>query len=246
MILSGFHAVEEAVRSSPKRVEWALFDESRRDRRSGELKRLCREAGVAVRYGARAALDRFAKNHQGIVARLAAADLSTREEVLSGQPGTRFVILLDDVQDPHNLGAVLRVADAAGARVVVHDRGSAPLSETVARVSAGAIARVPLFRAGNLRRFLDDARGQGFFAVGLDERGEDLYSLDLKGDLVLVLGAEGKGIRRLVKEGCDVVARLPMAGQIASLNVSTAAAAAAFEAVRQRRLSFREEKFLPR
>lgn len=235
MILSGFHAVEEAVRSSPKRVEWALFDESRRDRRSGELKSLCREAGVAVRFGARASLDRFAKNHQGIVARLAAADLSTREEVLSGAPGSRFVILLDDVQDPHNLGAVLRVADAAGARVVVHDRGSAPLSETVARVSAGAMARVPLFRAGNLRRFLDDVRGQGFFAVGLDERGEDLYSLDLKGDLVLVLGAEGKGIRRLVKEGCDVVARLPMAGQIASLNVSTAAAAAAFEAVRQRR-----------
>ncbi|MGH9441360.1 MAG: 23S rRNA (guanosine(2251)-2'-O)-methyltransferase RlmB [Thermoanaerobaculia bacterium] len=235
MILSGFHAVEEAVRSSPRRVEWALFDESRRDRRSGELKRLCREAGVAVRYGPRSALDRVAKNHQGVAARLAAADLATRDDILAGTAGSRFVILLDDVQDPHNLGAVLRVAEAAGAGVVVHERGSAPLSETVARVSAGAMARVPLFRAGNLRQFLDDAKRRGFFAVGLDERGEDLYSIDLTGDLVLVLGSEGKGIRRLVREGCDVVARLPMAGQIASLNLSTAAAAAAFEAVRQRR-----------
>ena len=237
MILSGFHAVEEAVRSKPKRIEWALFDESRRDRRSGELKRLCREAGVSVRYGARDSLDRLARNHQGVVARLAAADLSTRDEILSGPAGDRFLILLDDVQDPHNLGAILRVAEAAGARVIVHERGSAPLSETVARVSAGAMSRVPLFRAGNLRQFLDEAKRQGFFAVGLDEGGEDLYSLDLTGDLVLILGSEGKGIRRLVREGCDVVAGLPMAGQIASLNVSTAASAAAFEAVRQRRAS---------
>ncbi len=244
MILSGFHAVEEAVRSHPRKLEWALFDESRRDRRSGELKRLCREAGVAVRYGARPALDRLARNHQGVVARLAAAELATREEIFSGPHRSRFVIVLDDVQDPQNLGAILRVADASGAKVVVHERGSAPLSETVARVSAGAIARVPIFRAGNLRQFLDEAKRIGFFAVGLDERGEDLYSLDLTGDLLLVLGSEGAGMRRLVKEGCDVVARLPMAGQVASLNVSTAAAAAAFEAVRQRR-GRAPEKSLP-
>jgi len=223
------------VRSSPRRIEWALFDEARRDRRSGELKRVCREAGVAVRYGPRGSLDRIAKNHQGVVARLASAELATRDEILSGERGNRLLMLLDDVQDPHNLGAILRVAEGAGAKVVVHERGSAPLSETVARVSAGALARVPLFRAGNLRQFLDEARREGFFAVGLDERGEDLYTVDLTGDLLLVFGSEGKGIRRLVKEGCDVLARLPMAGQIASLNVSTAAAAAAFEAVRQRR-----------
>jgi 23S rRNA (guanosine2251-2'-O)-methyltransferase len=235
MIFSGFHAVEEAVRSTPKKIEWVLFDESRRDRRTGELKRICRESGIAVRYGARAALDRFVKNHQGVVARLAAADLATRDDILSGDSGSRLILLLDGIQDPHNLGALLRVADAVGAKVVVHERGSAPLSETVARVSAGALARVPIFRAGNLRQFLDQAKGEGFFTLGLDERGQDFYSLDLTGDLLLVLGSEGKGIRRLVKEGCDVIACLPMAGHIASLNVSTAAAAAAFEAVRQRR-----------
>ena len=234
MILAGFHAVEEAVRASPRRVEWVLFDEARRDRRSGELKRLCRGTGISIRYGRGESLDRLARHHQGVVARLAEVAYSS-EDPLSGEPGRRLLFLLDDVQDPHNLGAILRVAEAAGAGVVVHERGSAPLSETVARVSAGALARVPVHRAVNLRRFLDEAKENGFFAVGLDERGKDLYDLDLSGDLVLALGSEGKGLRRLVAEGCDVLARLPMAGKIASLNVSTAAAAAAFEAVRQRR-----------
>lgn len=235
MIVAGFHAVEEAVRSTPQKVEWVLFDEARRDRRSGELKRLCRASGVAIRYGRAESLDRTARHHQGVVARLAEVSFAGAEEIFSGDRGGRFLFVLDEVQDPQNLGAILRVAEAAGARVVVHERGSAPLSETVARVSAGALSRVPVFRAGNLRRFIDEAKQKGFFAVGLDERGEDLYGVDLSGDLVLVLGSEGKGLRRLVAEGCDVLARLPMAGRIASLNVSTAAAAAAFEAVRQRR-----------
>jgi len=235
VIVSGFHAVEEAVRASPRRVEWVLFDEARRDRRSGELKRLCRESGVSVRYGRAESLDRLAKHHQGVVGRIAEVAYAEAAAIFSGDRGTRFLFVLDDVQDPHNVGAILRVAEAAGARVVVHERASAPLSETVARVSAGALSRVPIFRAGNLRRFLDDAKTRGFFAVGLDERGEDLYGVDLSGDLILVFGSEGKGLRRLVAEGCDVLARLPMSGKIASLNVSTAAAAAAFEAVRQRR-----------
>lgn len=235
MILAGFHAVEEAVRSKPRKIEWVLFDESRRDRRSGELKSLCREMKISVRYGRRESLDRLARQHQGVLARTAEAEYAPKEDVFSGVSGDRFLLVLDDVQDPHNFGAILRVAEAAGASVVVHERGSAPLSETVARVSAGAAARVPVHRAVNLRRFLDEAREKGFRAVGLDERGSDLFGLDLTGDLVLVLGSEGRGLRRLVAEGCDVLARLPMAGKIASLNVSTAAAAAAFEAVRQRR-----------
>ncbi len=235
MILAGFHAVEEALRSQPKKIEWVLFDESRRDRRTAELKRLCREAEVAVRSGRGESVDRLARNHQGVVARVAEVPFADASTIFAGEVGSRFLFVLDEVQDPHNVGAILRVAEAAGARVVVHERGAAPLSETVARVSAGALARVPVFRAANLRRFLDEAKEKGFFAVGLDEQGDDLYGLDLTGDLILVLGSEGRGVRRLVAEGCDVLARLPMAGKIASLNVSTAAAAAAFEAVRQRR-----------
>lgn len=235
MIVAGFHAVEEAVRAHPRRVEWALFDEGRRDRRSGELKRLCRESGVSVRYGRTDALDRFSRGHQGVVARLAEVAFADAAAIFDGERGGRFLFVLDEVQDPHNVGAILRVAEGAGARVAVHERGGAPLSETVARVSAGALSRVPVARAGNVRRFLDEAKAKGFFVVGLDERGEDFYGLDLRGDLVLVFGSEGRGLRRLVAEGCDVLGRLPMAGKIASLNVSTAAAAAAFEAVRQKK-----------
>jgi len=153
---------------------------------------------------------------------------------LSGAPGTRFLLVLDGVQDPQNLGAVLRVAEGVGAAVVIPERGSAPLSEAVARSSAGAVERVVVARVGNLRRFLDHLRDQGFRVIGMDPAGTDFYGLDLRGDLALVLGGEGKGIRRLVREGCDWLARLPMNGQLASLNVSAAASAAAFEAVRQR------------
>jgi 23S rRNA (guanosine2251-2'-O)-methyltransferase len=235
LIVTGLHAVEEAVRADPRRIEWVIFDEARRDRRSGEIKRLCRERGVSIRYGRREQLDRFGARHQGVAARLAAAPAADRESLLSGPAGTRLLLVLDEIQDPHNLGAILRVAEGAGARVVVPERGSAPVSETVARVSAGAVERVCLFRAGNLRRFLDDLRETSFRVVGLDERGDSLYEKDLTGDLALVLGSEGKGLRRLVREGCDELARIPMEGQIASLNVSTAAAVAAFEAARQRR-----------
>jgi 23S rRNA (guanosine2251-2'-O)-methyltransferase len=126
------------------------------------------------------------------------------------------------------------VADGVGAAVIVPERGSAPLSEAVARSSAGAIERVPVARVGNLRRFLDRVKDAGFRVVGLDAAGTELYRLDLTGDLVLVLGAEGRGMRRLVREGCDLLGRLPMKGELASLNVAAAAAAASYEALRQR------------
>ena len=235
MILTRLHPIEEAVRARPREIEWVLFDSERRDRRINELKNLCRSQGVAVRYGSRDALDRAAgSGHQGAVARIAVRGYLEEEEALAGQRGGRFLLLLDEVQDPQNLGAVLRVAEGIGARVVVPERGTAPLSESVARASAGAVERVPVVRAKNLRRFIDHLKNEGFQVVGLDPAGDSLYELDLTGDLALVLGAEGKGMRRLVREGCDRLARLPMAGSLGSLNVSTAAAAAGYEAVRQR------------
>jgi len=235
MILSRIHPIEEAVRARPREIEWVLFDSGRRDRRIHDLRRLCRENGVAVRYGDRRALEQAAgKSHQGVAARMAVRGYLEEEGAAAGSPGQRFLLVLDEVQDPHNLGAVLRVADAVGAGVVVPERGTAPLSETVARSSAGAVERVAVFRAKNLRRFVDRIKEQGFRVVGLDPGGRDLFDLDLTGDLALVLGAEGKGIRRLVREGCDELGRLPMRGKVASLNVSTAAAAAAYEALRQR------------
>ncbi|MGH9315848.1 MAG: TrmH family RNA methyltransferase [Thermoanaerobaculia bacterium] len=235
MILSRLHPIEEAIRSRPRQVEWVLFDTARRDRRINGLKNLCRENGVALRYGQRQALERLAgPSHQGAVARLAARDYLPEEAALEGQRGKRLLFLLDQIQDPQNLGAVLRVAEGVGARVVVPERGSAPLSPAVARSSAGALERVPVVRARNLVRFSQLLKDQGFHVVGLDPAGTDLYGLDLTGDLALVLGAEGRGIRRLLRESCDQLARLPMRGALGSLNVSTAAAAAGYEALRQR------------
>ncbi len=237
MILSRLNPITEAVRSRPRQIEWVLFDAGRRDRRINELKKLCREEGVAVRYGERRTLGRLARDNQGAVARLAAREYRPEEEALAGERGQRLLLVLDEIQDPQNLGAVLRVAEALGARVVVPERGAAPLSEGVEKSSAGAIERVPVIRARNLRRFLDLIKDKGFIIVGLDAGGPDLYGLDLKGDLALVLGAEGRGMRRLTREGCDFLARLPMRGALASLNVATAAAAAGYEALRQRSLS---------
>jgi len=235
VILSRLHPIEEAVRARPREIEWVLFDSERRDRRINDLKTLCRANGVAVRYGPRRALDQAAgASHQGAVARLAVRGYFPEEGALEGTRGGRFLLVLDEVQDPQNLGAALRVAEAIGARVVVPERGSAPLSEAVSRASAGAVERVPVVRAKNLRRFVDRIKNEGFRVIGLDPAGRDIYEVDLTGDLALVLGAEGKGIRRLVREGCDELARLPMVGKVGSLNVSTAAAAAGYEALRQR------------
>jgi 23S rRNA (guanosine2251-2'-O)-methyltransferase len=235
MILSRLHPIEEAVRSRPREIEWVLFDSARRDQRIHELKRLCQEASVPVRYGAAGALVRLAgARHQGAVARLAARGYLGDAEAIAGPPGSRFLLVLDEIQDPQNLGAVLRVAEAVGATVVVPQRGSAPLSEAVARSSAGAVERVPVARVTNIRRFLDHLKNEGFRVVGLDPGGPPIFRIDLTGDLALVLGAEGKGMRRLVREGCDELASLPMKGAVASLNVSAAAAAASYEALRQR------------
>jgi 23S rRNA (guanosine2251-2'-O)-methyltransferase len=235
MLVSRIHPIEEAVAARPREIEWVLFDADRRDRRINDLKGLCRRNGVLIRYGPKRALDQLAgSGHQGVVARLAVRGYLEEEAALEGRRGSRFLILLDEVQDPHNLGAVLRVAEALGAGVAVTERGSAPLSEAVGRASAGAVERVRVHRVKNLRRFVDRLKNEGFRVVGLDAGGRSLFQVDLTGDLALVLGGEGKGIRRLVREGCDELASLPMAGKVASLNVSTAAAAAGYEALRQR------------
>ncbi len=235
MILSRLRPIEEAVRSRPREIEWVLFDSARGDRRIQELKRRCRSGSVPMRYGDARALARLAgPGHQGAVARLAARSYVEEADAVAGPRGGRFLLVLDEIQDPQNLGAVLRVAEAVGATVVVPERGSAPLSEAVARTSAGAVERVAVARVTNLRRFLDHLKDQGFRVVGLDPSGPPIFRIDLTGDLALVLGAEGKGMRRLVREGCDELASLPMKGAVASLNVSTAAAAASYEALRQR------------
>jgi 23S rRNA (guanosine2251-2'-O)-methyltransferase len=237
MILSSLNPIIEALRTRPRQIEWVMLDSERHDRRINELKSLCREAGVSLRYGERRAIDRLARPNQGAVARLAVREYAPEEEAVAGPKGERFLLILDEIQDPQNLGAVIRVAEGLGARVILPERGSAPLSEAVEKTSAGAVERVSVVRVKNLRRFIDSLKDQGFTVVGLDPAGTDIYGIDLTGDLALVFGAEGTGMRRLVREGCDFLARLPMRGALGSLNVATAASAAGYEALRQRTVS---------
>ncbi len=240
-MLYGVHPVEEAVRARSSLLEYVLIARERRDARLERLLELCRESGVRVIAEARAQLSRVAKTemHQGVVAVVRERPVLSLGELLRpGKAGeARLLLALDGVEDPHNLGALLRSCDGAGANgVIVTERRSAPLSAVVAKSSAGAIEHVRIARVTNLVRSLEEAKEHGFWIVGLDERGQQDYAeFDWKSDCVLVLGREGAGMHELVKRTCDHLLRIPMAGSVASLNVSVAGGVVLFEAMRQRR-----------
>jgi 23S rRNA (guanosine2251-2'-O)-methyltransferase len=212
-----------------------------REARSGKLQEILRtagELGIPVRKEERSVLDRLANGtaHQGIVAITAALSYADFDSLL--KQDKPLVVVLDGVEDPHNLGAVIRTAEACGASgVLVPDRHSAPLSLTVVKASAGASAYVPVVRAKNLVGAIDELKDRGLWIVGVDAGATKLWTeFDYSGPVALVLGGEHRGLRRLVREHCDVLVGLPMLGHIASLNVSVAAAVILYEAVRQRRM----------
>jgi 23S rRNA (guanosine2251-2'-O)-methyltransferase len=234
MIPSCIHPVEEAVAARPREIERVMFDQDRRDHRRPAQG--CRERGVLIRQGPRRALDQLSgPGHQGVVARLAVRGYLEEEDALEGAAGKRFLFLLDEVQDPHNLGAVLRVAEALGAGVAVPERGSAPLSEAVGRTSAGAVERVRIHRVKNMRRFVDRLKNEGFRVIGLEARegARSLYEVGSHRRPGTGPRGRGKGHPEAGSEGCDELASAD-GGKVASLNVSTAASAAGCEAVRQR------------
>jgi len=190
-----------------------------------------RERGIAVRFEPREALDRASNNatHQGVVAFGAAQRYSGLEQVLAR--GAQLLVVLDGVEDPHNLGAIIRSAHAAGAAaVLIPERRAAGLTETVAKAAAGALEHLPVVRIGNVSQTLEELKRRAFWIYGLDERARDLYSeTDYARPTAFVLGAEGQGLHQLVKQHCDALVRIPMAGAIASLNVSVAAGIVLFE-----------------
>lgn len=204
-----------------------------------DIVRRAREAGIPFDLLDRAALDRTAGggNHQGAIALLAARDYADYEQVIAAAGPAAFLLFLDNIQDPHNLGAILRTAHALGVdAAILPRRGGVGLTATVAKASAGAVDRIPVCRVGNLRRAIDQARDAGLWITGLDPEGDRSFGdLDFTGPGGLVVGAEGHGLRRLVREGCDFVARIPM-GRISagSLNASVAAGIVLFEVHRQR------------
>lgn len=238
-LIAGWHAVTAALENNRAGRLW--LREGRGERRYAALLELAKGQDVTVQYLNAAELDKLLPDtrHQGVVAQLTAAapvlavDLDELLDALEAPP---FLLLLDGVQDPHNLGACMRTAEAAGVHAVVIPRDRAVgLTPAARKAAAGAAERLPLIQVTNLARCIDDLKQRGIWLTGLTAAGgSSLYALDLRGPLALVLGAEGSGLRRLTEQACDFTAQLPMATGVESLNVSVTAGIAMYEAVRQR------------
>jgi 23S rRNA (guanosine2251-2'-O)-methyltransferase len=238
-VLSGIHPVTEALRAK-RPLERILVAQGAGGPRIQALIDLAREAGVPVRFEPRASLDRLAgtASHQGVMA-LGAAKKYADLESVAASPSTAagdLLVVLDGVEDPHNLGAIIRTAHAAGATgVVIPERRAASLTDVVAKAAAGALEHLPVVRVTNINRTLEELKEQGYWIYGLDERGaEDYDRVEYTEPTALVLGAEGKGLHEQVGRHCDVLVRIPMAGKISSLNVSVAAGIVLFEWKRRR------------
>lgn len=240
-VVYGLHAIGAVLARAPERLLELWMAQPRDDARARDLKDRASAAGIRVQAASPEALVRLVGNvaHQGAVAAvrpLKPWDEHALLENLSQTAGDPLLLVLDGVTDPHNLGACLRTAEAAGAHAVIipKDR-SAAVDGVVRKVAAGAAEFVPVVSVTNLARTLDALKKHGIWVVGTDgEAAQTLYAVDLKRPLALILGAEGSGMRRLTRERCDFLVRIPMAGQVESLNVSVAAGVALFEASRQR------------
>jgi 23S rRNA (guanosine2251-2'-O)-methyltransferase len=243
----GYHAVESLIRREPRRVAALHVQADRQDKRMQALCELSRNQGVSVLSCSKSELDALVSGrHQGVVAVLdpaagaeagglmSEADLS---ELLS-QETVPLILILDGVTDPHNLGACLRSADAAGVTAVIFPKDkNADVNDVARKVASGAAETVPWVRVTNLARTIESLKQAGVWVIGTDgDAEESLYQQDLSGPCAMVLGSEGAGMRRLTRDLCDFVVKLPMAGSVSSLNVSVAAGVCLFEAVRQRGL----------
>ena len=238
----GFHAVEALLRREPKAITVLWLETSRRDKRAQSLLQLAADQGVAVERVTGAALDNIAAGrHQGIAVRVNAGAVTDAVDeagllALLQRHDSPLLLILDGVTDPHNLGACLRTADAAGVTaVVVPQDGAASLSPVARKVACGAADTVPFVRVTNLSRTLGQLKEAGVWLIGTSDRApRTLFEQDFSGPLAIVMGAEGAGMRRLTEENCDFLVSLPMQGSVSSLNVSVATGICLFEAVRQR------------
>jgi 23S rRNA (guanosine2251-2'-O)-methyltransferase len=242
-VVFGIHAAESAVSQSPEKVVSIWLDNGRKDRRLNELRQLCGKMGVVTQNSDRKQLDKMAnsQNHQGVVMEMLLPEEMNEESLQAAvkkSEGSAFFLVLDRVQDPHNLGACLRTADATGVQGIIVPKDQAVhLTPTVCKVASGAAETVPLYRVTNLTRTLKWMKSEGVWLVGADgDSDSTIYDIDLRDSIAIVVGAESEGMRRLTKETCDFIASLPMKGQVESLNLSAATAVFLYEAVRQRGL----------
>ena len=251
-VLYGLHPVEEALKAGRRRFDHVLVAREREDARIESLVTLCRKSGVRVRQESREQLTQMAQTpaHQGVVALVHPQEFLSIEDLFAPNPSgaPRLLLALDGVEDPQNLGALLRVADGAGVDgVLLTERRSAPLSPVAVKASAGAAEHLRIARVVNLVRALEELKKQNIWVIGLDERGTSDYDqFDLTGNCVLVLGREGAGLHDLVRRTCDHLLRIPMAGGVSSLNVSAAGAVVLYEAFRQRRAVLRVQSAVGR
>ena len=239
--IGGIHAVRAALEYTPDKIVRAWLDKHRQDQRIREILERLTEAGVPLDCVARKSLDALVKehNHQGVVIEIrlpAEHGEKALFEAIETSTDLPFYLVLDQVQDPYNLGACLRTAEAAGLHGIVTPKDhAAGITPTVCKVASGAAELVPLYRVTNLSRTLQRMKKAGLWIFGADGLAtKSVFEADLNGPLALVIGAEGHGLRRLTREQCDLLLRLPMAGKIESLNLSVAAGIFLYEAVRQR------------
>jgi len=236
----GINAVAEALKARGRSFEWVGVLKERHDLRLQRVVEECRRNGVAVRFLSRPELDRMAGNnaHQGVVAVTSGKQYNDLDDVVAAKRGHySLIVVLDGIEDPHNLGAILRTADASGADgVVIPERRAAGVTATVTKASAGASEHLPIAKVTNIARTLEELKEKNLWIVGLDERGKQNYdALDYNMDCAIVLGSEGKGVHDLVARKCDFLVSIPMLGKVPSLNVSVAAGVMLYEIVRQRR-----------
>ena len=237
-VVFGFHAVLARLRADPQSVLEIFLDETRQDARVRDLVAVAERAGVRLMRVPTKRLDGFygGGRHQGVVARVQVESAGASLDEILEPVETPLLLVLDGVTDPHNLGACLRVANAAGAHAVVAPKDrSAGITPAVSKVASGAAESTPYVMVTNLARTLEELKERNIWVVGADERAEQtLYQADLPGAIAWVLGAEGEGMRRLTRESCDMLVRIPMGGEVESLNVSVSAGICLFESVRRR------------
>lgn len=244
--IGGLHSVKAALKSSASEIEKLLIQKDRRDTRLRDLRQLAERHAIETQEVNRALLNELAPDlqHQGVLAVLRGSSTGVRQDLVDflqaalavrRAPGL-LLLVLDEVQDPHNLGACLRSADASAVdAVIIPANNSVGLTPVVRKVASGAAETVPLFQVTNLQRTLGELQQLGVWVYGAAGEAEDsVYQIDLRGHTALVMGAEGKGLRRLTRDHCDGLFHLPMYGSVSSLNVSVAAGVCLFEAVRQR------------
>ena len=239
-IIFGIHPVEEALAARGRAFEYVAVAPGRADARIQKIVQQCRDAGVAVRTMPRDQLSRLAKttSHQGVVAVTAQKSYIDLDQILAQRRGRyAFITVLDGIEDPHNLGAIIRTAEGAGVDgIVIPERRATGVTGTVVKASAGAAEYLPIAKVTNISRTVEELKERNMWTVGLDERGSKLYhQLDYKMDCAIILGAEGHGLHEQIRKKCDFLVSIPMLGRVSSLNVSVAAGIVMYEIARQRK-----------